>query len=328
MAETQRFTRRAAVISIAAGIASAVLPGMAHSQDYPSQPVTIIVPYGPGSYMDSVIRPFAQALQKTLGQTIIVDNKGGANGVVGSQYAARANPDGYTLLVGSTTTLAANAGLFKSLPYEPLKDFVPIAGIASTSMMLMVRSDFPAQDIKGFLDHAGKQSEPLAIGYGSSSAQIALAQLSKVSGLNLMGVPYKATPQALTDLVGGQVPAAIVDVSNGVPHIQSGRLAALAISGEKRSAAAPDVPTLGEIFPGVQLVTWIGIVAPAGTPQPVLAKLGDATTEALNAPDFKRQLESLSTELDPMTAQEMRERMERDRTQWLELIKEAGIEAK
>lgn len=328
MAETKRFTRREAVISIAAGIATAVLPTMAHSQDYPSQPVTIIVPYGPGSYMDSVIRPFAQALQKTLGQTIIVDNKGGANGVVGSQYAARAAPDGYTLLVGSTTTLAANAGLFKSLPYEPLKDFTPIAGLASTSMMLMVRSDFPAHDIKGFLAHAGKQSEPLAIGYGSSSAQVALAQLSKVSGLNLMGVPYKATPQALTDLVGGQVPAAIVDVSNGIPHIQSGRLVALAISGEKRSAAAPGVPTLGEIFPGVQLVTWIGLVAPAGTPEPVLAKLGAATTEALNAPDFKRQLESLSTELDPMTAQEMRERMERDRTQWLDLIKEAGIEPK
>ena len=326
MTETKRFTRRNAMTAMAAGMATTLLPFRAHSQDYPSQPVTIIVPYGPGSYMDSVIRPFAQAFQKTLGQTIIVDNKGGANGVVGSQFAARSNPDGYTLLVGSTTTLAANAGLFKSLPYEPLTDFSPIGGIASTSMMLMVRSDFPARDLKGFLDHASKQSEPLAIGYGSSSAQVALALLSKVSDLNFMGVPYKATPQALTDLVGGQVPAAIVDVSNGVPHIQSGRLVALAISGEKRSAAAPDVPTLGEIFPGVQLVTWIGIVAPAGTPQAVLAKLSEATSKALDAPELKRQLESQSTDLAPMTASEMRERMERDRALWLGLIKEAGIE--
>jgi len=261
-----------------------------------------------------------------LGQSVIIDNKGGANGVIGTQFAARAPPDGSTLLVGSSTTLAANVGLFKSLPYDPLKDFVPIAGIAATSMMFMVRSDHPARGISDFLDQARKSAQPLAVGYGSSSAQVALAQLSRISGITFTGVPYKSSPQALTDLIGGQVPAAIVDVSNGVPHLKSGRLAALAISGEKRSSAAPDVATLGESFPGVRLVTWIGLVAQAGTPAPVLDTLRKAVNQALQSPELKQQLTTLSTDLEPMTGTQMAQRMRRDQTEWLELIKAAGIQ--
>lgn len=326
MAHANHYTRRQAMAGMASGLAALLLPAAALAQGYPARPVTIVVPYGPGSYMDSVIRPFAAALQKILGQTVVVDNKGGANGVVGSQFAARAQPDGYTLLVGSSTTLAANMGLFKSLPYDPLKDFVPIAGIAATSMMFMVRADFPARDLKGFLAYAARQSQPLPVGYGSSSAQVALAQLSRASGVGFTGVPYKTSPQALTDLIGGQVPAAIVDVSNGVPHIKSGKLAALAISGEKRSVAAPDVPTLGETFPGVRLVTWIGLVAQAGTPQPVLDTLGRAATQALASPELQQQLAALATDLDATTGADMAQRMRRDQAEWLELIKAAGIQ--
>ena len=326
MAETKRFTRRQASMCAVAGLAVVLLPATTFAQDYPVRPVTIVVPYGPGSYMDTVIRPFAAALQKALGQTIVIDNKGGANGVIGSQFAARAHPDGYTLLVGSSTTLAANTGLFKSLPYNPMKDFVPIAGIASTSMMFMVRPDFPARDLKKFLAHASQLPQPLPVGYGSSSAQVALAQLSKISGVSFTGVPYKTSPQALTDLIGGQVPAAIVDVSNGVPHLRSGKLAALAISGERRSVAAPDVPTLGESFPGVQLVTWIGLVAQAGTPRPVLDTLSRAVDQALESAELKQQLAAQATELDPMSGPDMARRMRRDQAEWLELIKAAGIQ--
>lgn len=195
-------------------------------------------------------------------------------------------------------------------------------------MMLMVRSDFPAHDLKGFLKHSEKLSQPMAVGYGSSSAQVALAQLTKVSDVKFMGVPYKATPQALTDLIGGQVPAAIVDVSNGVAHMKSSKLLALSITGEKRSSAAPDVPTVGELFPGTQLVTWVGLVGRAGTPQPILDKLRGAVTEALNSPELKQQLATQATDLEPMTGQEMGDRMRRDQAHWLELIKAAGIEPK
>lgn len=309
----------------AAVLAAALLPAV-QAQDYPSKPITIVVPYGPGSATDNVVRPVAMALQKALGQTVIVDNKAGANGVIGTQFGARAKADGYTLLAGSSTTLAANAGLFKSLPYDPQKDFSPVAGMASTSMMFMVRSDFPARDLKGFLAHAAKQGNPVPVAYGSSSAQVALTLLSKVSGVKFTGVPYKGTPQAITDLIGGQVPVAIVDVGNGVPQIRSGRLVALAISGSARSVSAPDVPTLAETWPGTQLVTWIGLVAPAGTPPAVLEKLDRAVAAAMATPEMKQQFAAIATEIDPASSRELGQRMKADQQQWLDLIKAAGIQ--
>lgn len=312
-------------LSVAALLAAGLAPA-AWAQDYPSRPITIVVPYGPGSATDNVVRPVAMALQKALGQTVIVDNKAGANGVIGTQFGARARPDGYTLLAGSSTTLAANAGLFKSLPYDPQKDFAPVAGMASTSMMFMVRSDFPAKDLKSFLAYAAKQPNPLPVAYGSSSAQVALTLLAKVSGVKFTGVPYKGTPQAITDLVGGQVPVAIVDVGNGVPQIRSGRLTALAISAGRRSASAPDVPTLAETWPGTQLVTWIGLVAPAGTPPVVIEKLDRAVAAAMAAPEMKQQFITIATEIDPASHTELGQRMKVDHLQWLELIKAAGIQ--
>ncbi|MBU3652479.1 MAG: tripartite tricarboxylate transporter substrate binding protein [Limnohabitans sp.] len=304
----------------------AISLGAAQAQEYPSRALTIVVPYGPGSYTDNVIRPVAQALTKVLGQPVIIDNRAGANGVIASQYVARAKPDGYTLLAGSSTTLAANVGLFKVLPYEPLRDFQAVAGVASTSMMLLVRSDAVTKDLKSFLTQAGQSASPMAMGYGSSSAQVALAQLARVSGAKFTGVPYKGTPQVITDLVGGQISAGIVDVSNGVPQVKAGKVLALAISAGRRSSAVPDVPTLSESYPGVQLLTWIGLVAPSGTPAAVVSKLEQAVTMALATPELKSQLASLSTDLEPMSHEEMARRMRQDQTQWVELIKAAGIQ--
>lgn len=323
--ETISLVRRSFVQSLACA-AALCLPGAAFAQDYPVRPVTIIVPYGPGSYMDTVARPFAVALQKALGQSVIIDNRGGASGVIGTQFAARANPDGYTLLVGSTSTLAANVGLFKTLPYDPIKDFIPIAGIASTSMMLLVRTDSPARDLKGFLAFAGKQAKPLAVGFGSASAQVALAQITQATDVPFVGVPYKSSPQAVTDLLGSQVSAALVDISNGMPHIKSGSLIALSISGKRRTAAAPDVPTFAESFPGVELVTWVGFVAVKNTPAAVLVRLKQAAAQALATPDVKRQFEALAADIDPMSSEELGSVMRTDQAKWLDLIKAAGIE--
>lgn len=308
-------------------LATALSPTGAFAQaDYPSRTITIIVPYGPGSATDNTARPIAQALTKSLGQSVIIDNKAGANGVIGTQAGARAKPDGYTLLVGSSTTLAANAGLFKMLPYDTQKDFQAVSGLGSTSMMFLVRSDFAAKDIKSFLVYASKQSAPVPVAYGSSSAQVALALLTKISGVKFTAVPYKGTPQAITDLLGGQVPVAIVDVGNGVPHLRSGKANALAVSAATRSTAAPEVPTLAEIWPGTQLVTWIGLVAPAGTPMFIVEKLNAAITAALATPEVKQQYAATVTEVEPVSHQELTRRMQRDRTLWLELIKDAGIQ--
>ena len=300
------------------------LPSFA--QDYPSRPITIVVGFPAGSATDNLIRPVANALQGSLGQPVIIDNKPGANGVVATQFVARARPDGYTLLAGSSTTLAANVGLFKSLPYDPAKDFEPIAGLGSTSMMFMVRADSPAKNLKSFVDLAGKEANPMPVAYGSSSAQVALALFSKATGVRFTPVPYKGTPQAITDLLGGTVPMAIVDVGNGVPHLKSGKLTALAISNVSRSVSAPNVPTLSETYPNTELVTWIGLVAPAGTPKSVVDKLYGAIAAALATADIKEKFAAISTEVEPVAPRDLGVRMQRDQVRWIELIRAAGIQ--
>ena len=298
----------------------------AFAQDYPSRPVTIVVGFPAGSATDNLVRPLANALQGSLGQPVIIDNKPGANGVVATQFVARAKPDGYTLLAGSSTTLAANVGLFKSLPYDPAKDFEPVAGMGATSMMFMVRADSPAKDLKSFVALAGKEANPMLVAYGSSSAQVALAMFSKATGVRFTPVPYKGTPQAITDLLGGTIPMAIVDVGNGVPHVKSGKLVALAISGTSRSVSAANVPTLAETYPNTELVTWIGLVAPAGTPQPVVDKLWTAISAALATPEIKEKFAAISTEVEPVAPRDLGRRMQRDQVRWIELIKAAGIQ--
>jgi tripartite-type tricarboxylate transporter receptor subunit TctC len=317
-----------ALLAAPAIAAAGALPGAASAQDYPSRPVTLVVPYGPGSSTDNIARPVALALQEALGQPVVVDNRSGANGVVGTQFAARARPDGYTILVGSSTTLAANAGLFKTLPYDPQKDFTPIAGVASTSMMFAVRADSAAKDMRGFLDQAARQGDPPpAVAYGSSSAQVALALLMKASGTRaLTAVPYRDTPQTIADLMGGRIAMGIIDVGNGVPHIAAGRLHALAISAATRSDYAPDVPTLDELWPGTRLVTWIGLVAPAGTPAPIVDRIERTVAAAMAGPEIRQRFAAIGTEIDHVGQGELARRMRDDRSQWLELIRMGGIE--
>ncbi len=305
----------------------AIAPHMAaQAQDYPSRPISVVVPYPAGSFTDNVMRPVAAALSRSLGQSVVIDNRAGAQGVVGTQFGARAKPDGYTLLIGSSTSLAANVGLFKSLPYDPLKDFQPVAGLAYTSMMFMVRPDSQAKDLKSFLELARKQASPMPAGIGSSSAQVGLALLAKVSGAKFTAVPYKGTPQVITDLIGGVIPMGVVDVGNGVPQMKSGRLVPLVISGTARSTSAPDVPTMAETWAGTNLVTWVGLVAPAGTPMPIVDKLHAAVNEALANQEIKKTFAAMATEIEPVAPAALKARMERDLVQWGELIRAAGIQ--
>ena len=296
------------------------------SQDYPVKPISIIVAYPPGSATDNLMRPLAVALQPLLGQPVVIDNRPGAQGLLGTEYGARAKPDGYTLLAGSTTTLAASEGLFKKLGYDPIRDFQPVAGVGATSQMFMVRADHPSKDLNGFIALARKAAQPLPVGVGGSSAQVALALLSKVAGVTLTPIAYKGTPQALTDLIGGAIPMAVVDVGNAVPHIKSGRLVALSSSAAVRSVAAPAVPTLAETYPNVELVTWIALVAPAGTSAAIIDKLYAAIFRAVATPEMKARFVATSTEIDLVAPAELGKRMQRDQARWIELIKAAGIE--
>jgi len=284
------------------------------------------VPFPAGTGTDNMVRPLANELQKSLGQPIVVDNKPGAQGVIGTTFVARAKGDGYTLLVGSVTTLAANVGLFKTLPFDPVKDFQPVVGLGSTSMMFLVRTDSQTLDLKSFLDWARNQSAPVTVGYASSSGHVALALLSKVTGIKFTPVPYKGSPQALTDVIGGEIRMAVVDVGSGAPHIKAGRLTGLAITAARRSPSVPNVPILAESYPNNSLVTWIGLVAPAGTPPEVVNKLYQAISKVLATPEMVEKFAASSFEVEVVPPADLGKRMQADQTQWVQLIRAAGIE--
>ena len=304
--------------------ALALAAAAAGAQEFPSRPITLVAPFPPGTVTDNVTRPLAQALQEILGQTVIVDNRAGAQGVIGATFVARSKPDGYTLLVGSSTMFVGTS-LYKNVPYDPLA-FQPVANIGSTSMMFMVRESSPIKTLADFIEAAKSQREPVNVGFGSPSAQMVMTMFANAAAVKLTPISYRGTPQALIDLAGGQVDAAVVDIGNGVAQIHSGRLRALAISANSRSSAVPGVPTLAETFPGVAMETIIAVVAPAGTPPPIVDRLDRAIRSALARPEIKARYAALTTEVKPLSATELTRLLKTDVPKWEALIKGAGIE--
>lgn len=303
----------------------AAASSLAQAQDFPSKPITLVAPFPAGSVTDSVTRAFGQGLQEVLGQTVVVDNKAGAQGTVGAAYVARAKPDGYTLLVASSGMFVAKS-LFKTLPYEPVDGFVPVSGIGSTSMMFMVSE---GSGFKTMADvNKAAQDGTLNVGFGSPSGQLALALYSNAAKVNPTGVSYRGIPQALTDLAGGHVKVAIVDIGSGMAQINQGKMRAVAVSARNRYPAAPDVPTMDEAFPGggVSLETIIAVTAPAGTPQAVVDKLDNAIRAALAKPEVRARFATLNTSVMPMSSANVAARIKSDIPQWEALIKKAGIE--
>ena len=299
----------------------------AFAQDFPTRPITLVAPFPAGSVTDSVSRSLAQAMQEILGQPVVVDNRAGAQGTIGAAYVANSKPDGYTLLVGSSVMFVAKS-LFKTLPYEPVEGFQPVAGIGSTSMMFMVKDSSAFKSIEDMASAAKSGREPVTIGYGSPSGQVALALFSNASGGKPVGVSYKGIPQALTDLLGGHVAVAIVDIGSGVTQMKSGGMRALAISAQARSTAAPDVPTLAESLRGadISLETIIAVLAPAKTPPAVVDRLEKAVRASLTKAEMRARLAGVSTTVLPLSASELTQRLKTDNPRWEGLIKAAGIE--
>ena len=315
--------------TLARGITALLLAALAcaaRAETYPSRPVTIIVPQQAGSNSDNVMRPLAAALQAALGQPFTIDNRVGANGIIGVTVAARAKPDGYTLLVASSTSFVANPALYKKLDYDPVKDFRGIANIGKTSMMFVTRPDFPARSVDELLTYAKRQGKPLDIGYGSSTAQIAISLLASSSGATFEAVPYKGTPQLTTDLIGGVLPVGVVDVGNGAQQIRNGQLKALAITDVARSTFAPDVPTLSERYAGVTLVSWIAVVAPAGTPDAIVRTLYEALRQAIARPDVVQRFAAAGTTIALAPPEAVDQEVRDDLPRWNALIRAAGIE--
>ncbi|HKX38636.1 MAG TPA: tripartite tricarboxylate transporter substrate binding protein, partial [Burkholderiales bacterium] len=252
----------------------------ASAQTYPSRPVKLVVPFPAGSATDQIARVVGQQLQESLGQPFVVENKPGAQGSIASAEVARAAPDGHTLMVGTNTPLAANPSLFKKLSYDPVKDFAPIARLGTISFMIMVRPDFPAKDLKGFLSHAKANPGKLSAGYGSAGSQVSQALLRSMGKIDFIDVPYKGLPQAITDVLGGQISFTFADLANALAQIKGGKLRGIAVTSQKRSSLAPDVPAIAEELPGYELIAWFALVAPTGTPAPLVSRLHDVTVKS------------------------------------------------
>jgi tripartite-type tricarboxylate transporter receptor subunit TctC len=287
--------------------------------------VKLVVPFPAGSATDQIARVTGAQLQEALGQPFVVENKPGAQGSIAATEVARAAPDGYTLMVGTNTPLAANPSLFKKLNYDPAKDFAPIARLGTISFMIMVRPDFPARNLKEFLEYS-RRTKNLSAGYGSAGSQVAQAMLRSMGKIDFIDVPYKGLPQAITDVLGGQISFTFADLANALAQIKGGKLRGIAVTAQKRSPLAPDVPSLAEELPGYELIAWFALVAPAGTPAPVVARLHEVTAAALAKPDVAARFAGLGTDVAPSSPGELAGFIRSEIDKFARLAKQAGIQ--
>lgn len=314
---------------IAGSIGAALICfGAAAQQGYPSKPVRLIVPYPPGGPSDLIARAIHESLAKRLGQTIIVDNRGGASSMIGAEIAARAPADGYTLLVATVTTLAANPALTQKLPYHPERDFAPVAMLGASPYLLAIHPGVPAKTPAQLISHA--KSNPGKLSFGSagtgSSAHLAGELFKHMAGVDIVHIPYKGSGPAMVDLMSGQVGIMFSSVASMRPHIDAGRVRALAVSTIKRSAAMPELPTLNEsALKGYQTRSWNALVAPRATPVPVIQRLNRETNSILNAPEVGGRIRDQGVETDPGTPDDLAAYIKDEIARFQNLINAIGM---
>ena len=304
-----------------------VAPALARAQTYPSHYITLIVPLGAGSGTDTVARVVAAKLGEALGTQVIVENKVGANGAIGAAAAARAAPDGYTLLIGGVTTHASNPNLMKSISYNPVKDFAPIEQLGVYPYALLVSGKSPYQTLGEMMAAAKSQPDVLSFAYANALGQLSGEMLKRRANVDLNAVPYRSSPQAITDIIGGRVTMLFVDTPPAVAQIQAKTLRALAVTTQQRTALLPDVPTMAEAgLEGPRVEAWTGLFAPAKTPAPIIEKLSTTLATVLAQPGLKTQLAAMGFEVQPTGGRELGERVASDVALWAVLTKQAGLE--
>jgi tripartite-type tricarboxylate transporter receptor subunit TctC len=299
----------------------------AQAQSYPSKTITFVVPFAAGSATDGLARALAQEVAKEAGQNVIVENKPGANGFIAAQAAAQAAPDGHTVFITTNTTQSANPHLFKKLPYDPVKDFAPVTALAKGYQIMVVNPKLPVNSVPDVIAHARKNPGKLSFGAGSSSSRVAVELFQQMTGTQLLHVPYKSNPLAITDLIGGQVDLMIVDVATGLPQVQGGKLKGLAVTSRQRSPLVPDLPTIDEAgVKGYEMSYWFGAYVPAKTPEPVIKRLHDLVVKAVAAEPVKKFIANTGMEPFTTTPQELAKFQAAETEQWGRIIKAAGIQ--
>lgn len=314
-------TRRAVLLTLAAASSAAFA-----EDKYPVKPVTVVVPQAPGGANDAIARIVAQKLTEQTGQQFIVDNRPGAGGNLGTVAAAKGKPDGYTLLLTVSSAHVINPSLYKNPGFDPVKDFEPITPVATAGYALVANNDFPAKNVSEMIAAAKKQPGKIAIasaGNGTLNHLIG-EMLQKAAGIELMHVPYKGASAAVTDLVGGQVQLSVQSLPSSISFIKSGKLKVLGVVNEKRVAALPDVPTIGETLKGFGSTPWYGLLAPAGTPKAVVAQLQAQVAKALDTPDAREKLAAVGCEPFKSTPEQFAAQIKQELPQWARIVKESG----
>jgi tripartite-type tricarboxylate transporter receptor subunit TctC len=312
----------------AAGLLAALTTMAAAQSDYPNRPVRLIIPFPPGGSNDVVGRVIAQHLGEALGKQVIVDNRGGAGGVVGTEQAAHATPDGYTLL-GISLAHAVNPWLYK-LPYDPIKAFAPIGLMGKGPVVLSVNPDFPVHSVKDLIALAKRQPGELQYASaGVGSFQHLSAELFKLTAaVDLLHIPFKGGGPAMIDVMGGHTKVMFSSLVQTTPNIKSGKLRAIGVGSLERSKILPDIPTIAEAgVPGYESVNWWGIVAPAGTPQPIIEKLHQALTKAQDSPEAQKYFDTEGATIVKMSSDEFGKYMVSEMNKWERVVKEGHIKA-
>lgn len=298
----------------------------AFAADYPARPVQVVVPFPAGTSTDVAGREVAHILSQANGGTaFVVDNRPGAQGIIGARSAARATPDGYTLLIGNNTTQAAAPSLMKDIKYDPAKDFEPIARVGVVVLVLAVRPSLPVHSTEELIAYGKAHPGQLRWGYANAANQVSGAAVARIGGFDAVSVPYKGVPQMTMDLVGEQIDFFVSDVTNTLPMINSGKLRALAVTSEESIDTLPGVPTLAKSLNGFSLLGWYGLFAPAGTPKDITAKLSQQVLKGLDDAGLKDRLKAAGITVIPGSADDLRAFVAKEVPKWAELIKAAGI---
>jgi tripartite-type tricarboxylate transporter receptor subunit TctC len=320
---TRRLRAVAASALILAGFASAALAQTA----YPSRTITLVLPFAAGSGTDTTTRIISQHLGMALGVGIVIDNKPGANGMIAATYVARAAPDGYTLFVTTNTTHSANPFLLKTLTYDPVKDFVPIARTGDLPFMLVVNPDLPAKNVAELVAYGKANPGKLTYASGSSSSIVSGATFAHNAGIEMLHVPYKSSPPALNDVIGGRISMIFIDVLTGLPHVKGNALRALAVTTKERSPLVPELPTMQEAgVPDFDISSWQGYFAPANTPKEIVTRLNAEIRKIVEKPEIKAQLATLGMDAFSGTPEQLGTFVSEQLVLWEKLIRNAGIE--
>ena len=313
----------AASLSLMTGLVSAQ-----SSSNYPSKPIKLIAPVAAGGGLDNLARKVADRLSKNLGQTIIVDNMGGGGGAIASQVTAKSAPDGSTLMIAYVGTHGTNPAVRK-LPYDAIKDFTPVGMIGATPNVLIINPDLPIKNLKEFIDYAKKN--PAKLSYGSAGpgtlTHLGMEQFKLAAGIFMVHVPYRGIGPAFTDLLAGQTQAMLPTLYAAIPYLKSNRVRALAVTGQKRSSAEPNIPTFKELgFNGFDGQQWYGVVGPANMPEAIVAKLNTELNKVLASPEFNQEMTSEAMTLMPMTPTQFTNYIKEDIARWVKVAKERHIE--